>query len=129
MTEQEKKWQEVAQEVSRFADRLGRDLDPGIRDTVIALNILDVPTRQSCEGHLDHGRPYPWVTFGTEETKALFEQAGTAFAREEYETARALKHRAEAEQARDQRKVIEALTAFYAQRQVPQDYMLISSMS
>lgn len=121
-----KSWQEATHEATRFTDRLGRGLDPGIRDTVIALNMLGVSTTQSCEGHLDHGRPYPWVTFDSAEAKALFQQSGVAFANEQFEDAHALKHRAEAEQAYDQRKVIEALTAFYATfRQVPQDRMLI----
>jgi hypothetical protein len=125
MTQQEKKWQEVVQNASQFADKLGRGLDPGITDTVIALNMLGIPTTQSCEGHLDHGRPYPWVMFGTEEVADLFRQSGAAYTREQYEEAHRLKRQAEAAQAHYQRKVLEALTAFYEHRHVPHDRRLI----
>jgi hypothetical protein len=121
MTEQEKK----AQEVSRLTDKLGRGLDPDITDTVIALNMLGIPTTQSCEGHLDHGRPYPWIMFGTEDVADLFRQSGAAYARKQYEEGHRQKRQAEAEQAHHQRKVLEALTAFYEHRHVPYDCRLI----
>lgn len=55
-------WEEGCAEVARFADKLGAPIDTGIFDTVVALNLLGMTTYQSCEGHLDHGCPYPWVT-------------------------------------------------------------------
>src|SRR5690349_16200383 len=36
------------------------DIDEGIKETVIALNVLGVHTVMSCEGHLDRGGA-PWV--------------------------------------------------------------------
>jgi hypothetical protein len=36
-------------------------VDAGIRDTVTALRLLGFRTTASCEGHVDHGRPGPWV--------------------------------------------------------------------
>src|SRR5216683_6860035 len=54
-------WEEGRSEVSRFTDRLGSPIDEGIFDTVVVLNLLGFRTFQSCEGHLDHGCPYPWV--------------------------------------------------------------------
>ncbi len=53
---------EMRERVATFTDKLGTPLDPGIEETVIALNLLGLQTVQSCEGHLDHGCPYPWVT-------------------------------------------------------------------
>jgi hypothetical protein len=125
MTEQEKKWQEAAQEMSRLTDKLGRGLDPGIKDTVIALNMLGIPTAQSCEGHLDHGRPFPWVTFVSEETQNLARQSGNMHRSGDTDKASLLKRQAEAEQAHDLRKMIEALNAFYAHRHVQHDCRLI----
>lgn len=55
-------WDEGCAEVARFADALGSPIDAGIFDTVVVLNLLRMTTYQSCEGHLDHGCPYPWVT-------------------------------------------------------------------
>lgn len=57
------RWDEKALEVSSWGDALGLGIDAKIKDTVIVLNLLGFTTQQSCEGHLDHGRPYPWVSF------------------------------------------------------------------
>jgi hypothetical protein len=57
-------WQEMLSEVDRMTDRLGLGVDPGIRETVAALNLLGYRTWQSCEGHVNergHGLPSPWV--------------------------------------------------------------------
>lgn len=57
----QEKWQEVSIEVESWVDGLGFRIDPKIKETVIALNALGISTTASCEGHLDHGCPYPWV--------------------------------------------------------------------
>ena len=59
--EKQKKWQEISSEAEKIADRLGMEIDPGIKETVIALKANDFGTDQSCEGHSDRGLPYPWV--------------------------------------------------------------------
>jgi hypothetical protein len=41
-------------------------IDKGIFDTVVVLNVLDINTSMSCEGHLDHGRAAPWICFHTQ---------------------------------------------------------------
>ena len=54
----------MAAAVDRVTDRLGKRVDPGIRETVIVLNLLGLSTRQSCEGHVSlagHGHAAPWV--------------------------------------------------------------------
>lgn len=55
-------WEEGCRAVEQFTDRLGRGIDPGIFETVVALNLLGLRTAQSCEGHFDHGSAYPWIT-------------------------------------------------------------------
>ena len=54
-------WQEGCAAVEQFTDRLGATIDEGIFETVVVFNLLGFRTFQSCEGHLDHGSPYPWV--------------------------------------------------------------------
>jgi hypothetical protein len=54
-------WQEGCAAVEQFTDRLGATIDEGIFETVVVFNLLGFRTFQSCEGHLDHGAPYPWV--------------------------------------------------------------------
>ncbi|KKR70126.1 MAG: hypothetical protein UX21_C0031G0005 [Microgenomates group bacterium GW2011_GWC2_45_8] len=65
-SKQEIQWKKVRAEVEEMADALGEGIDEGIKETVIAFNINEIPTSQSCEGHFedgsDHGFPAPWVT-------------------------------------------------------------------
>lgn len=62
-TAKQNQWDAMAAEVNQWTDGLGKPIDAGIKEAVIALNLLGFKTRQSCEGHLDHGYPYPWVDF------------------------------------------------------------------
>jgi len=54
-------WEETAKQYRRVVDKLGKKIDEGIFDTVVALNMAGVTTRASCEGHLDWGVPHPWI--------------------------------------------------------------------
>lgn len=56
-------WQTLEKEVDTWTDALGMPIDPKIKDIVIVLNLLGFKTEQSCQGHIDHGRAYPWVAF------------------------------------------------------------------
>jgi hypothetical protein len=73
LSSSEKIYQAVCERVSQFKDKLGLGVDPGIFDTVVALNLAGLTTYQSCEGHLDHGSPYPWVTVIDQETSRVFD--------------------------------------------------------
>ena len=68
----EQRYQEMHERVSTFTDKLGTLIDPGIFETVVALNLLGLHTFQSCEGHLDHGCSYPWVTIVDNERSRTF---------------------------------------------------------
>ena len=48
-------------EVENIADKLGKKIDGGIKEAVIAFRLNGFRTDGSCEGHLDWGYPYPWV--------------------------------------------------------------------
>lgn len=56
-------WNEALTYFSRVTDKLGKEIDPGILETVAALNVLGIATVQSCEGHVGWGVPYPWIRF------------------------------------------------------------------
>ncbi len=64
--EKKQRWLEMEKEVSSWGDALGMSIDPGIKNAVIALNLLSLKTSASCEGHIDRGLAYPWVDFNTE---------------------------------------------------------------
>jgi len=117
-------WQEVAERLLHTVDGLGTPIDEKILETVVALNVLGVCTSQSCEGHLDHGRPYPWITFTTALAETL-KQSANVVAETDYAAAHHLKRQVEALHAHDQQKVLGYLALFYAQRQVPYDQLLI----
>jgi hypothetical protein len=63
--QKEEEWNRVALEVESIVDRLGKTIDTGIKETVIALKALGLETQGSCEGHLDHGTKAPWVDIGS----------------------------------------------------------------
>lgn len=58
---------DIREDVNRTVDGLGRPIDKGIRETIVFLWALGFRTSASCEGHLDHGFPYPWVDFSVAE--------------------------------------------------------------
>lgn len=58
------RWEQVSQEIEHITDATGRGIDEGIKETVVAFNVNEIPTSQSCEGHeeVEGGhRPWPWV--------------------------------------------------------------------
>jgi hypothetical protein len=60
-TSKTKIWDQFEKKFQKQTDGLGKLLDEGIFQTVVVLNCLGINTRQSCEGHLDHGVAGPWV--------------------------------------------------------------------
>jgi hypothetical protein len=64
-SEKEYRWKEIISEVERVTDRLGKTIDSGIIETVVAFKALGLQTVASCEGHLDYGIKAPWVDIGS----------------------------------------------------------------
>lgn len=65
-------WDEVEQQMKLTHDALGKSIDAGIMDTVIALNVLGVETTASCEGHRARGYPYPWIAVAVKSVPTAF---------------------------------------------------------
>lgn len=61
ISEKQRLWGQKLEEVNEIKDGLGKGVDAGIKETVAAMHLLDIRTRQSCEGHLGHGEAAPWV--------------------------------------------------------------------
>ena len=51
----------IREEVDKIVDALGKHIDEGIKETVVFLIALEIPTEGSCEGHIDYGYNGPWV--------------------------------------------------------------------
>jgi hypothetical protein len=60
-TESETLWKAKAAEIEKRTDALDSPIDRRIKDPVIALNLLGIPTAASCEGHAMHGSAAPWI--------------------------------------------------------------------
>lgn len=56
-----RRWEEIAADVEEIVDRLGKPIDPGIKEAVIALQAHQISTAGSWEGHVGRGGSYPWV--------------------------------------------------------------------
>lgn len=61
--ERKERWESIRTEVEGITDGLGKGIDQGIKESVIAFIAFNIPTIQSCEGHLEEneGLPYPWL--------------------------------------------------------------------
>jgi hypothetical protein len=59
--EKQEFWNKWVAIVDTIADKIGHPIDSNIKETVVAFNCHGMKTDGSCEGHLDHGLPYPWV--------------------------------------------------------------------
>ncbi|MBU4082703.1 class I SAM-dependent methyltransferase [Patescibacteria group bacterium] len=58
---QEEKLARIREDIENWADMNGKGIDESIKETVIMLSALDMPTSQSCEGHIESGTSAPWV--------------------------------------------------------------------
>lgn len=72
---------EKIERVKQRKDRLGKEMDPEIIEPVALLNLLNIPTSGSCEGHLYGGLANPWIDINTlsdakDQEGLLFEQIG-----------------------------------------------------
>jgi hypothetical protein len=59
--EKQTKWNDTLSEVEKITDGLGKKVDSGIKETVVAFLVNGIKTNGSCEGHLDRGNHYPYI--------------------------------------------------------------------
>jgi len=60
-SQKEIEWDNKQKEIESWGDKQGLGIDEKVKDTVVAFNVVGLPTGESCEGHLDHGYSAPWV--------------------------------------------------------------------
>lgn len=61
--EKQKQWNEVRDRIDKTTDPLGKSIEDGIKETVIASNVLELSTIGSCEGHSNWGAGPPRVEY------------------------------------------------------------------
>jgi hypothetical protein len=54
-------YEQAKTDVALLTDKLGMPIDANIQELVISFWMHNIKTEASCEGHLDHGVPYPWI--------------------------------------------------------------------
>lgn len=139
--DKEQRWQEMYTTVSNMKDKLGEEVDAGIVDTVVVLNLLGIPTTMSCEGHLDHGTGVPWVDIEdtnanrrTSEVNRMFQQALQQQRQQAQMTIETVRLFEEAHEAKREvkrlhlairQRLLTYLAAFYEHRHVPLDVRLV----
>lgn len=121
LTEKQKKWQEAADRVERITDKLGEPIDPNIKETIIALNVLGIHTSGSCEGHVDRGSG-PYVDIESEESEALDARYDAADNEQEKD---AIAEEMMRKNLEERKKFLPYLEAFYADRKTPITQQLV----
>jgi hypothetical protein len=59
----QERWNQLSADIEKIRDGLGKEIDPGIKSTVVALNAMGFETTGSCEGHIGWGKG-PYVDVG-----------------------------------------------------------------
>jgi hypothetical protein len=112
-------------EVDLIVDGLGRPVDGGIRDAVVALRLLGLDTSGSCEGHLDHGMRAPWVDFEVELSDEMRRRHQAAVDRGDSDEVQRIENEAIALASKEWNKLLPLLDEFYRGRDVSYDRRLV----
>lgn len=138
-TVKEQQWATKKAEIYQITDRLEHPIDEGIKDAIIALNLLDVKTDGSCEGHPNWATGGPYIDVEVPRNEALEAQVREAYDRassadsghnsEEdisklWDENRRLNLEVRRPAIDEARKLMGFLGEFYDGRQTPYDRML-----
>lgn len=127
-------WNETVEKFLHVTDKLGKEIDPGIFDTVVGLNVLGFRTTMSCEGHAERGIAAPWVDIIPDDAVALNQEIqiirqqaapGEPFPDEAKKLVEVVKHK----QQLLFHDLVKLLDQFYGQRHMVYDQQLIPHMS
>jgi hypothetical protein len=123
-------WNKIAAEVDLIADKLGKKVDEGIKETVVAFRASGLSTGASCEGHLSPQRKFkgPWVDIG-QAAAEIVERARQMAAEKPIEMnspeiGRLRKELSES-MLRERALLLTLLDEFYSDRNVPLEQRLI----
>lgn len=141
--QKEQEWEEMAARVDKVTDGLGKPVDAGIKEAVIVLNLSGFGTSASCEGHLAWGVGGPWVDIVPQGIEGLLDRYHHALVaidkahkqektKEQsqhlealYEEMRGIHKEAEEPLSTLGSKLLTCLAAFYQDRLIPYERMLV----
>jgi hypothetical protein len=130
-TKKNQVWVKLRRLFERVTDSLGKGIDSGIIDMVVALNAAGIRTNASCEGHLHRGKSYPWIDIECPQADALEAEILQCLDQDQRESAeRSKKTRSLIQKHRDllleeERKLANLLDAFYRVHPMEYDRHLI----
>lgn len=119
----ERAWEEARVLVDSFADKLGKGVDMGIKETIVALTVHGFGTSGSCEGHHNWGTRGPYVDIVSKETEELTQRMRDARSEEE---AKAILEELKRKNLELRRLLLMLLEEFYQERKVPVRIMLVA---
>ncbi len=132
-------WNKIKAQFAKTTDKLGRTIDGGIIDVVVGLNLNNIHTISSCEGHLQWGIAGPWIDIEADiDTSPLKERAQSLYHKIEQDfdrltekqifqlssQARKLQKKAQAPHLLEREKLLKLLSEFYQTRKVPYQVQL-----
>lgn len=142
LLEKQKKWDEIAAEIEGITDKLGKPIERGIKEMVIALNALGFETSGSCEGHIKgigegenkfFNMP-PWVDLAKPGSmklywrrEAIIEKYGETHEFSEDPEFKILEKELSLNTKQASNEIKELLQEFYEDRNIPEEEKLITS--
>ncbi len=120
--EKEEIWQRKAAEVDLITDRLGLEIDKGIKDTVIALQVFGINTTSSHEGKMER-YPIPYIDVQAADIEELDNRLDALKPEQEAE-AEEISNEILRRNLEERRKLIPLFEEFYKDRKVPYEICL-----
>jgi hypothetical protein len=123
-------WNKIAAEVDLVVDKLGKKVDEGIKEAVIAFRASGLSTDGSCEGHLSPPKKLkgPWIDIGQTSAEivehARQEARGKSIDINSPEISR-LRQELSNVMLRERTRLLALLDEFYSDRTVPFEQRLI----
>lgn len=121
--EKARHWQEAKTEVEKIADKLGKPIDEGIKEAIIAFKSLGINTIRSCEGHMDHGAGGPYIDIEAKEVEDLEKHLDEV--KDNEEKFEKIIEEITRNNLKERKKIMTHLSNFYKERNVPYDKRLI----
>ncbi len=126
-SEKQKRWHEVSVNVDNIRDKLGKRVDAGIKEVLVALQVNDFQTTMSCEGHDEKGTGGPYIDVGipiSAEQRSRYTELRDKEDQESIDSLRALQKEVSGPNLIQQKRMIEMLREFYETRNTPFDIRL-----
>jgi hypothetical protein len=119
-------WEKLSKLFSRVVDSIGKEIDPGIIETVVGLNAAGIRTIASCEGHTGHGKTFPWIDITYHQKDKLEQEICQCLEKDINQDISPFLQRRDRLVFTEEQKVANLLNAFYQMHPMVYDRHLIT---